>query len=216
VVVDHVFVCCSPGGGEADALARLGLLEGSLNTHPGQGTACRRFFFSNAYLELLWVTDPREAQTEAVLPTRLYERWSKRGQDASPFGVVLRPSAGAAEMRPPFASWSYRAPYLPPQISIDIARDTLLSDPEFFYLAFQGVRARGGQEPLEHGLPVRVLTGVTISRPDGPPSPAAEALYAAGVIALRRADQHLMELRFHDGNRGSADLRPILPLILRW
>ena len=55
--LDHVFVCCSAGGPEADALRRAGLSEGSPNTHPGQGTECRRFFFSNAYLELLWVSD---------------------------------------------------------------------------------------------------------------------------------------------------------------
>jgi hypothetical protein len=28
--------------------------EDSSNTHPGQGTANRQFFFNNAYLELLW------------------------------------------------------------------------------------------------------------------------------------------------------------------
>ena len=36
--LDHVFVCCSAGGHEAAALARLGLAEGTSNTHPGQGT----------------------------------------------------------------------------------------------------------------------------------------------------------------------------------
>jgi len=40
--IDHVFVCCSVGAeAEADALARLGLREGTPNTHPGQGTSCR-------------------------------------------------------------------------------------------------------------------------------------------------------------------------------
>jgi len=45
-VLDHVFILCSPGAPESGALNRLGLTEGSPNTHPGQGTACRRFFFS--------------------------------------------------------------------------------------------------------------------------------------------------------------------------
>jgi hypothetical protein len=43
---------CSKGAPEAEALLRVGLREGAGNTHPGQGTACRRFFFENAYLEL--------------------------------------------------------------------------------------------------------------------------------------------------------------------
>jgi hypothetical protein len=50
--LDHVFVMCSKGAPEAEALLRVGLREGAGNTHPGQGTACRRFFFENAYLEL--------------------------------------------------------------------------------------------------------------------------------------------------------------------
>jgi len=46
--IDHVFVMCSPGAPEAAALIRAGLTEGSANTHPGQGTANRRFFFRDA------------------------------------------------------------------------------------------------------------------------------------------------------------------------
>lgn len=49
--IDHLFVCCAPGAPEADTLVGLGFHEGSGNTHPGQGTANRRFFFRNAYLE---------------------------------------------------------------------------------------------------------------------------------------------------------------------
>jgi glyoxalase-like protein len=67
--LDHVFVCCAEGAPEAERLVRLGLTEGSPNTHPGQGTASRRFFFENAYLELIWVTDPREAQGEPAART---------------------------------------------------------------------------------------------------------------------------------------------------
>ncbi len=59
--LDHLFLWASPGGVEADRLVTFGLTEGEPNTHPGQGTACRRFFFRNAYLELLWVNDPIEA-----------------------------------------------------------------------------------------------------------------------------------------------------------
>ena len=59
--VDHAFIACSSGAPEGDALVRLGLVEGSRNTHLGQGTANRRFFFENFMLELLWVANPAEA-----------------------------------------------------------------------------------------------------------------------------------------------------------
>jgi len=59
---DHLFICTCVDASAAEWLAAFGLKEGEPNVHPGQGTACRRFFFRKAYLELLWVRDPREAQ----------------------------------------------------------------------------------------------------------------------------------------------------------
>jgi hypothetical protein len=87
--IDHVFVMCSAGAPEAGALVRAGLVEGSANTHPGQGTANRRFFFDNMYLELLFVSDAEEAQREPVSRTRLWDRWSRRAAGACPFDYVM-------------------------------------------------------------------------------------------------------------------------------
>jgi len=214
--IDHIFICCSVGGDEAEALVRLGLKEGTANTHPGQGTACRRFFFSNMYLELFWVSDPLEAQAEAVLPTRLWERWSKRGRAACPYGIVLRPADHTIDAGAPFKSWAYRPKYMPPGIAIDIARETPLSGPEFFYLGFQQGRARLDHEPVDHMLPIRSLTKATVWRPPGGVSEAADALQTAGVLVSKDADEYLLELQFDEASRGSADLRPVLPLTLRW
>jgi hypothetical protein len=214
--VDHVFVCCSVGGPEAEALVRLGLREGTANTHPGQGTACRRFFFANAYLELLWVSDPQEAQAASVLPTKLWQRWSQRGQGACPFGIVLRPPVEEVDPQPPFVSWSYRPSYMPSGVAIDVARDTPLTDPEFFYVRLRRDRSRAAQEPVEHDLPIRSLTGITVWRPASRGSDAAKALQAAGLMVLLDADEYLMELSFDEASLGSADLRPMLPLALRW
>ena len=91
VELDHVYLLVSVGAPDADRLAALGLTEGQPNRHPGLGTACRRFFFTNAYLELLWVENPAEAQGEVARPLRLWERWSQRRQGTCPFGVVFRP-----------------------------------------------------------------------------------------------------------------------------
>jgi Glyoxalase-like domain len=59
--LDHLFIFTSVGAREVEQLLKFGLTEGEPNTHPGQGTACRRFFFHNAYLEFLWVHDEQEA-----------------------------------------------------------------------------------------------------------------------------------------------------------
>jgi hypothetical protein len=215
--LDHVFICSSAGAPEADALSALGLTEGSPNVHHGQGTACRRFFFDNAYLELLWVCDAVEAQGDAVRRAQLWERWTNRGDTACPFGIVLRPAADAAHPEPPFAAWAYRPSYLPPPFAIDVARDTALDEPAFFHLGFLRQHSRAGHEPRGHALPLSDVTGVQVWSRATARSSASRAVEAAGLVTFHTADNYLLELTFDRAIRGaSADLRPDLPLVIRW
>lgn len=217
LTIDHLFVCCAAGAPEADALARLGPTEGSSSTHPGQGTACRRFFFENAYLELIWVSDPAEAQSEPVRETRLWERWSKRAAGACPFGIVLRPAGGSESREPPFPTWSYQPGHLPEGMSIDLAEGTPIREPEFFY--FRTARRPDAMRPdlPRHVLPVREITGLQIGIPGSlTRSDPAAVLAASGLASFPFADQHLMTLSFDKEERGQVeDLRPELPLVLR-
>ncbi len=71
--LDHLLICTDEGAPAAELLVQVGLTEGSGNVHPGQGTANRRFFFHNLMLELLWVQDAAEAQSEVTRPTHLWE-----------------------------------------------------------------------------------------------------------------------------------------------
>ncbi len=149
VELDHVFIFCKEGAPEAALLVERGLLEGSPNTHPGQGTANRRFFFANAYLELLWVSDQAEAQREDVLPTQLWERWSCRTEGACPFGIVFRPRSDSTG-ETPFSSWSYRPAYLPTGLSIEVGRELMITEPQLFFLPFARHREPTGREPTAH------------------------------------------------------------------
>jgi hypothetical protein len=215
--IDHVFILCSVGAvPEAEALLGLGLEEGTPNTHPGQGTACRRFFFSNAYLELLWVSDPVEAQGEIPRPVGLWERWRGRERGACPYGIVLRPGDDVVEPRPPFPTWAYTPGYMPAGIAIDVAREDSPREPAFFYLGFQRGRPRGTTPPIRHDLPARSLTGVTVRGPAVGRSEAARVAQAAGLVVFRDADEYLLELQLDAGARGRADLRPVLSLAIRW
>jgi glyoxalase-like protein len=246
---------CAEGAPEAAVLLSLGLVEGSPNTHPGQGTACRRFFFANAYLELVFVVDEAEARAEPARATRLFERWSRRRKGASPFGIVLRPADRAADTAadlplggrrpadastavggghpadastagddatagsaPPFPTWSYRPPYLPPGFSIEVATGTPLDEPEIFYIPFARRPDRVGREPIAHGIPAAEITAVGIGLPGlGARSAAARAVEERGAVTFAPADDHLMTLTFDGGARnGLADLHPDLPLVLRW
>lgn len=131
----HVFVCTSLGGPEANALLNAGLIEGSSNIHPGQGTANRRFFFERGFLELLFVLDKLEARSDWTAPTQLWQRWSERGTTANPFGICLSSPRGI-DAALPFASWEYRAPYLAEGRHILFADDLPLSEPEIFVLSW--------------------------------------------------------------------------------
>jgi len=210
---------CAKGAPEADALLRAGLSEGSPNTHPGQGTACRRFFFGNAYLELLWVDDADEAQRDPVNRTGLWTRWSGRTTGACPFSFVLRPGdddVGSV----PFETWAYRPSYLPEGLSIDIAVDTPISEPEFFYLAFQRGRRGTHPQPRAHALPVSTLTKVIAAMPPPlPQSDAAKFAAANGLLTFETSDDYVLRLIFdhrREGANAEADFRPALPLTISW
>lgn len=212
--LDHVFICVAPGAPEADALLRLGLREGSSNTHPGQGTANRRFFFRNAYLELLWVADEREACSEKSKPTRLWQRWSARASGACPFALIFRPDARGAVA--PFDTWSYRPDYLPSGLAIEFAQGMPIEEPEFAYLPFALRAGAPASEPTAHDVAIDEIAEVVIGLPSAAAlSAAARAAQAAGLVTFRATAEHVVELRFNAQRAVSFDLRPTLPLIFR-
>jgi hypothetical protein len=208
---DHVFVCCSAGAPEGDALVRLGLTEGSPNTHPGQGTANRRFFFRNAFLELLWVAEPAEARSEQTRRTRLWERWFQRASGVCPFRAT-----GADTTAAPFTTWAYRPIYLPPGVAIEFAEGVPLEEPELVYLPILRRSGPPAHEPIDHSLPIRQIRDLTIGLPSAANlSPASKAVLSAGLVSYRFAPDHVLELSFASSQGFTFDLRPTLPLVFR-
>lgn len=216
VDLDHLIVFSSIGAPEADELVRLGLTESSPNTHPGQGTANRRFCFENAYLELLWVHNPEEAQSESVRPTQLWERWCGRSSNACPFGVALRPARGSLTAAAPFPSWPYHPVYLPSQVSIDVATDVPLTEPAYFYLGFVSATRMARNE--RHSLGLNRITGVTIETPRlGARSQATQSIEAKGLLSLQSAPCWKMIITFDGACLGGyKDFHPTLPLAFIW
>ena len=221
VELDHVFICVSPDAPEAEALREIGLTEGTPNTHPGQGTACRRFFFRNAYVELLWVHDPAEAQSELVQPVHLWQRWSGRASGACPFAFCFRPGAGKPS-DPPFNTWNYRPSYLPPHLSIGIGTNAeVITEPELFWLGFAtrpDANSAAGRAQREHRVGLREITRVEWITPHaGPLSPELNAATETGLVQPRTGKEYVLALGFDRESQGKeVDLRPGLPLVLRW
>lgn len=214
--LDHVFVMCDADAPEASALAKIGLVEGSRNVHPGQGTACRRFLFPQQYLELLWVRHAIESQNDATRPTRLWDRWSARRTGACPFGLVFRRGT-ETDLTLPFPTWSYRPGYLPEGLAIEIAVETPIEELEFFFLPPVGRRAEAVR-PAQPALPGATITHLRLGTPTGAPvSSAAHWAGSLGLVSFERSDEYVLTVTFDQGSRGNtADARPTLPLVLRW
>ncbi len=83
-------------------------------------------------LELIWVHDEQEAQSEAIARTGLWERSRYRQTGASPFGICLGvtdPESLAAS----FETWGYRPPYVPAGSEIPVALAASFAEPLLFF-----------------------------------------------------------------------------------
>lgn len=203
--LDHIFILTSPGAPAANALSTH-LTEGEKNTHPGQGTSCRRFFFNSNYLELLYVDNPADAQSDLTRPTHLYPRWLARNTTC-PFGLILR-STTSAPTTPSFPTFQYNPTYLPPNLSLHIATNAAeLNEPLFTFL------------PLcRTSPPLASAPHLTAAHFHGPwpsnPSDAFAAVSTLPILKFHQAPAYHLELAFEQHSRQAIDLRPSLPLIV--
>jgi hypothetical protein len=211
IELDHLFVCAAPEAPEAEELVRFGLHEGPPNRHPGQGTANRRFAFKNAMIELLWVSDRKEVQSECPRRTLLWERWTGREGEASPFGICLRP-VDSQNTEPPFPAWEYRPSYLPDPLVMHI-REAGVEEPMWIYQSSLR-RIDREQRFVEHPIGIREITSLTLTTPVPLRSAVSESMVESGILSTQKGPKSLLEIGF-DGNRRReiVDFRPHLPLV---
>jgi hypothetical protein len=212
--LDHLFICTKPGAPAAEELVQFGLREGPPNQHPGQGTASRRFAFQNAMLELMWVSNAKEAQSAQTLSTLLWDRWSDREGAASPFGICLRP-VESEHRKSPFPAWEYRPAYLPDPLVMYIG-EAGVEEPMWVYLDFMR-RVQREQWFIEHPIGISEMTSVALTCPVSLHSDVSKIVVSSGVITSRKGPKSLLEIEFDGGRRKEiADFRPHLPLIFKF
>jgi hypothetical protein len=176
--LDHLFFLTTATAPELEALASLGLTPTYRRTHTGQGTANVCFAFSNAFLEVLWMTDARDAESPSVARLQLATRARWRSNGANPFGIAWRPASSGEKVE--VATWPCHPPYLPADRAIDVALDS--DDPrQPLLFTFPGssapstwpaerrgaLQSTGGYERLALQtlwLPPDVLPGVALRR----------------------------------------------------
>jgi hypothetical protein len=196
--LDHVFLAVSRGGPEVEALGAAGFTEGQPNVHRGQGTACRRFFFGNAYLEFAWLEDRAEAYSPTVSPTGLGERLGgSRG--VSHVGVCLRLSPDLPH--PPVATWDYRPSYLPPGLSIRVAGNSVRPEEPLLFFLPPGL----GREvsPPGHRNGARAISRIALVLPSAiQPSPELEWLAQSGLLHVERGEMESLQVEVDGGVQG--------------
>jgi len=218
--LDHIFIRATKGAPEGDVLLDFGLVEGSKNTHPGQGTANRRFFFHNMMIELLWVEDYIEVNNERTAPLKLFERLSDTNKEVSPYGICFRPSSNSkADVI--FPAWEYKPVYLPNELSIKVGYETPLDEPMWFYTSFacrQDEFSSDKMEPINHKMSLKEVTSTIVHmNKNSEISQTVMIKKDLPSFQVIEAEDHLLELEFDNGIKDkSYDFRPLIPLILRW
>ncbi|MCQ8896481.1 VOC family protein [Limnobacter humi] len=193
-VLDHVVVFTDPGAPELDALLVAGLCEGSGNVHPGQGTANRRVFFEQGFLECLWVHDKNEATSPLTQRTQLWERWLGRKTGTNPFGLCFAPSAFDVEALP-FDCWLYQPSYLPEGKSIHFAEHNPLHEPLLFALGWP--QSASTPQPRTHAPGFQGMQSVSIGLPDiNTLSAPLRTAVNAGLVHVHLATQPELVIRF--------------------
>jgi hypothetical protein len=91
--IDHIFIFTNKPNEAAKELTDSGFTEGSSRSHPGQGTANRKFYFENFFLELLYVTSEEEIKNEKTSSIYLWERSQYQQNNFSPYGLCVKSSA---------------------------------------------------------------------------------------------------------------------------
>ncbi len=214
--LDHIFICVKKGGDEARSLIEFGLTEGSSNVHPGQGTANRRFFFHNVFLELLYLEDAEQARSDVTRSTGLYERCSFIN-NASAFGFCFKPGK-SLNQQPNFKSWQYRPVFFPAPKCVEVACAPF-SEPMWFFISFLGpANPEKQQEPIHHEAPLQFLTHTLVFQPLAEsPSDAWEKIGQLPQFSAFDHDESVLELEFdHNRLAKSHDFRPALPLLIKW
>lgn len=212
LALDHLFCFVEPdfvGSPAHAALVELGLRLEFGRVHHGQGTANRLALFPESSLELLWLADRGEAETN---PLRLDRRADARAEGGSPFGVCLRGRLDPELRRAHF--WAYALPGSPFE-AIWIAR---ASDDLRWPLLFV-FDTEIDTRPRALGYPARLfehpagVTGIAHARLASPGDFAAALGPIADLLpsslALEPAATHALTLELPAAARAHLELGPL-------
>ncbi len=154
--IDHIFIFTEDKGQVADQLVDFGLTEGSSRTHVGQGTTNRKFYFANFFLEILWVYNEAEINSDLIVESGLWHRANFRDTHSSRFGLCFVNDDTTKQLFD--RAVKYQPVYFPEGLTIDILQNR--NNPKLpwtFRLPFKE-KKKNETEPTKHRNSIHSLT----------------------------------------------------------
>ena len=211
IELDHIFILTEASAPKADLLLEMGLIEGSNNTHPGQGTSNRRFFFQNTTLEFLYVHDVPETENGPAQGLRFQER--STSHTASPFGLIMRTVTENNHI--PFIAWNYCPDYFANDMCFRVGENSNLLEEPLCICMPDNFPQRKDQAAPENAN--WVLTQAQISIPTLSASKPLREIAQCHNIVVHLDKPHGLELTFNNGTCGkSRDFTADIPLTIHW
>jgi len=211
IELDHFFIITDKKTSLSKQISSIGLIEGTRNNHPGQGTANRRFFLPDSTLELIYVRGVNEALHSRGKRLRFVERMSN--PVSSPFGLIAKATIDSKGA--PFPGWHYYPEYFGDDQYFHVGENSdLLEEPLCVCMPPNLSRPRIS---LKSENPLWVLTELRISVPVTQPTPPLEAFSKCEGVSLRLNESHLMEIVFNQNKEGrTKDMTLEYPVVIHW
>lgn len=221
LALDHLWLVVSPGAPERVALERAGLsVAPGVNRHESQGTASITVEFENAFLELIWVdSSVRIAPGLEIVQARFRNRSNWRISKWSPVGVAFHRTE-ATQPRLPFSTWRVTAPWMESDDYMEMLTPRGDSLVTAWIVGKSDIASEEGARALvnrDHRIGVRRVSNLRVTGPGASHGPPIAYLNGLGSATFQEGAAWLVELTFDQGAAGQVrDLRPALPLVLRW
>ena len=197
--IDHIFIFTDDKGKIADDLVDFGLTEGSNRIHIGQGTANRKFYFDNFFLEILWVHNSNEITSDKTKPMGLWQRAEYKTNRFSPFGLCIVNSEGTETIFN--NAFKYQPDYFPQGMEIDIIKNEDQTDlPWTFRLPFKGQK-KPESEPTKHKNDISILTNAIFEYQSISENTFLENFKNHRQIQFIKSSRHWLNLIFDNGKQ---------------
>ncbi len=212
--IDHIFIFSSRQGKETDDLVDFGFAEGSNRIHPGQGTANRKIYFENFFLEIVWVHNEAEVRSDNVSKTKLWERSNFLNNGYSRFGLGFVNTPDTDKL---FENATrYQPEYFLPGIHFDIlTNEQNPSLPWTFRLPVAGPRKQA-DEPVDHTNGIKKLTKAVFGLPTKERNEFTSTIEANAAIEFHLDSKNELTLEFDNGRKKQNRRFDRLNLVMRY